>query len=563
MPRHSSFALIALAGIAAAGPILAAPQIGSPEQVADLCPGGCSSQPRWLTRFDGSLHFTTIDFSNPAATGLWRIAPGQAEAERLDPGHFTQLEVAGSRLFVVREETLVEILEPDGGLTLLVETDGLTDLMVAVGGRMFVPGSSPIEPQALWVSDGSFEGTQLLGSWADSCSAFPGSKRVPPDSLTAAGGTLFFVLHDPQGGCDTVLWKSDGTVEGTLPVTEAALGLSLSLAALGDSVVYSTIDGGLWITDGAAEGARQVAVLPTQAWLSASAGGLVYLQLRDEEDEWSLWRTDGTAEGTFTLGTIDRASTVTPGPAGLALFVRTDEVHGTELWRTDGTVAGTRLVRDIRPGFEGSAPAWLTETGGVVAFRADDGEHGNEPWITDGTEAGTVPLGDLNPGPVGSLSGPLLRGFALHGGFLYFAADDGATGQELWRVPIAVDGSPPRPPPPADATGIFAPELGDFQLWVRISANETVQPVRREAECIPETVCVSGALPGRSELFVRIVGPKPNGFLWPTVVRFSTSTIEVWLEQLSTGVLRHYRLAGAEPGSSELDGLFDRHGFLP
>lgn len=87
--------------------------------------------------------------------------------------------------------------------------------------------------------------------------------------------------------------------------------------------------------------------------------------------------------------------------------------------------------------------------------------------------------------------------------------------------------------------------------------------MRREAACIPETVCVSGALPGRSELFVRIVGPKPNGRLWPTLVRFSTSTIEVWIEQLGTGELRHYRLEGAAPGSSGLDGLFDRHGFEP
>ena len=87
--------------------------------------------------------------------------------------------------------------------------------------------------------------------------------------------------------------------------------------------------------------------------------------------------------------------------------------------------------------------------------------------------------------------------------------------------------------------------------------------MRQESACIPETLCISGAVPGRSELFVRIVGPKPNGKLWPNLVRFSTSTIEVWIEQLSTSAVKHYRLEGASPGSSDLTGLFDRNGFTP
>jgi hypothetical protein len=62
---------------------------------------------------------------------------------------------------------------------------------------------------------------------------------------------------------------------------------------------------------------------------------------------------------------------------------------------------------------------------------------------------------------------------------------------------------------------------------------------------------------------LRILGPRPNGYLWPTVVRFTTSTVEVWIEQVSTGVGRYYRLEGASPGSEELTGFFDRTGFSP
>jgi hypothetical protein len=85
------------------------------------------------------------------------------------------------------------------------------------------------------------------------------------------------------------------------------------------------------------------------------------------------------------------------------------------------------------------------------------------------------------------------------------------------------------------------------------------------APCIGETLCVSGALPGRAELFVRVVGPKPNGKLWPTLVKFSTSRVEVWIEQTATGVVRYYDLPPVAPGARRLtlDGVADKLGFDP
>ena len=143
-----------------------------------------------------------------------------------------------------------------------------------------------------------------------------------------------------------------------------------------------------------------------------------------------------------------------------------------------------------------------------------------------------------------------------------------------WRVPalpqtactrteIAVvrpAGLPPMPQTP----GIQSPEFPDFVFHVLIGGDEPEPRAgREEAVCLPETVCVSGALPGRTEVLLRIVGPKPNSFLWPTIVRFTTSQVEVWIQQLSTGDWQYYRLDGSNPGSEELDGRFDRDGFRP
>ena len=154
---------------------------------------------------------------------------------------------------------------------------------------------------------------------------------------------------------------------------------------------------------------------------------------------------------------------------GVTYFVATDEAHGGELWRTDGTPTGTQLVKDIVPGSGSSAPWELTDFGGSLYFvangtlfrsngtpggttrfradlkvaageslavhagrlyfAADDGASGRELWRTDGTDAGTSRVADIVPGPAGS---DPLRTLSA-GGLLYFTAED-AAGRELWRT---------------------------------------------------------------------------------------------------------------------------------
>lgn len=119
------------------------------------------------------------------------------------------------------------------------------------------------------------------------------------------------------------------------------------------------------------------------------------------------------------------------------------------------------------------------------------------------------------------------------------------------------------PPAPDEEAWFTDPQYPGFRFAVEITAGGSTRIGAWEPHCLPETVCVSGAVAGRSEVFLRIVGPKPNGYLWPTLFKASTARFDVWIEQLATGVVQHYVLPGAEPGSDELPGLFDREGFLP
>jgi hypothetical protein len=117
------------------------------------------------------------------------------------------------------------------------------------------------------------------------------------------------------------------------------------------------------------------------------------------------------------------------------------------------------------------------------------------------------------------------------------------------------------PAPPA-GSWLATNQIPGYQFKVRVTAGAPITGVQ-ESDCTPETLCVSASVPGRSEVLIRIVGPKPNGFLWPNVTKFNTSQVEVWAEQLSTGSIKYYVLPGAWPGLDTLPGLYDRTGFVP
>jgi ELWxxDGT repeat protein len=87
------------------------------------------------------------------------------------------------------------------------------------------------------------------------------------------------------------------------------------------------------------------------------------------------------------------------------------DVNGTELWRSDGTAAGTVLTADINPGFFSSSPADLTVAGGHLFFSADDGVHGRELW--------DPPISPATGGFVehdGRIVGPGLDNFVVRSG---------------------------------------------------------------------------------------------------------------------------------------------------
>ncbi|HQO35577.1 MAG TPA: hypothetical protein PLG59_13005, partial [bacterium] len=284
-----------------------------------------------------------------------------------------------------------------------------------------------------------------------------------PGNLQKVSGTsgrkLFFTAGDGTNGYE--LWVTEGTRETTRMVKNINNTKWNSLSAdncylttLGNSVYFVANDG--------------------------TSGGP------------QLFKSDGTSEGTQLVKKTSsqwKSPLFLTGAGSTLLFMGNDDTHGYELWKSDGTETGTTMVDDRVPGANGSLggtewnpanpqitvikavppdpndPAkdptkiayivWEGEGKGHVEYvdirtwgRSSDTQDrpavgelksvnqtllftsGNELWKGDGTETGNS-LVYSYPTPSGKNESP--HGLTPVGNDLWFVADDGVHGQEVWR----------------------------------------------------------------------------------------------------------------------------------
>ncbi len=262
---------------------------------------------------------------------------------------------------------------------------------MSVGGQLFFVASDDAHGQELWTSDGTTGGTHILKD------IVAGPNGLNPMGLTDVNGTLFFF---DQLGDGPQLWKSDGTSGGTIQVKDLGYGGYGGF----DPANFTVVGRRLFFTAG-----------------SRMAG-------------LGLYVSDGSASGTLRLKDIREEDTAPSLAAvnGRLLFAIDEYGRGRELWKSDGTLEGTTLVKDINAGPVGSAANNIRQVtnDGWALLAASDGQGGVELWRTNGTAAGTQRLQDIAPGA--SSSNP--TSFHSVGSRVFFVADNGSTGPELWSL---------------------------------------------------------------------------------------------------------------------------------
>ena len=302
-------------------------------------------------------------------------------------------------------------------------------------------------------------------------------RQYGPQQAVVEGDRLFFVASDSPYSSNNRLWLSDGTVDGTGPIAPApgqATPLNPSdFTAFKGGVLFAAGDPEhgeeLWFTDGNRNGARLIADLEpgggfAPTWITAAGQRAFFTSFGTRSE---LWTTDGTAAGTRRVKAFPLMTGGIPLPdylpsiaditaLGSNIVFTLSGPNTRELWSSDGTDAGTTLLCELTPTFTYGYPNYynppqiinsnhhITSIGNRVLFINSESATSYELWTSDATPAGTKPLRTffksaiLDSYPYYPLVTNSISEFASSKDRLFFVADDGDHGKEIWSS----DGTP-------------------------------------------------------------------------------------------------------------------------
>jgi len=338
-----------------------------------------------------------------------------------------------------------------------------------------------------------------------------GSQSSNPHSMVTMGGNLYFVADDGVHGEE--LWRTDGTLGGTYmvidlnPTRQTIVGGSIvdenpgtdfgEIVAGDEKIFFSAAVGNdeireLYVSDGSSSGTlrisetfdcepqlfanypeftysgvNSISVIPASevgfdtAYFSAFRCSYENIVCSGEEPHIS----DGTESGTFQLVDLFYGNTDLTMPNGGSITADLEGSQPSEFTRsgnniyfsanadmgavltdvgrelfvinTSSPAGGVQLVKDISYGSADSSPSLFESMGGELFFTADDGISGMELWKSDGTNAGTVIVSNIAANGSSSWPGQKIS----IGNTLFFTADDGISGMELWKSDGAYSGT--------------------------------------------------------------------------------------------------------------------------
>lgn len=350
----------------------------------------------------------------------------------------------------------------------------------------------------IWLLSSMLTHAQVSLQLIHDINQIPGEVSIIPLRVAGLHEKTFFVQHNDVRGYQ--LWVLSGTSSASLLLFESLTKNTppSNLTPVGN-VLFFSVEMVLWKTDGTLEGTEVVTTIPgSHLYTFTALNDLLTFHVNGTEN--ALWRSDGTASGTYRLGTVRTVEDYTGGPVvgnfqvvfnGELYFSGQQFNEGLEVWKTNGTSSGTMQVTDIMPGSDSALPSKYVVVGDILFFQAQGPNTGMEIWQSKGTGASL--LKDISPGNFSLL----MSNFVAVDNTFYFTVTNGGT--TIWKSDGTTDGTVQVITFPDQVGGFTA--LGSKLLFVRNEAHVTGS----------ELWVSDGTLAGTH--IVRDLVPGPNGSL--------------------------------------------------
>ena len=382
---------------------------------------------------------------------LWKIRGSDFQASVIDTfkTYIQDLTRANNHIFFLSKNKLLTI-SPNANQKSTVLRDTLSTIpefsyfstySTLLNDRFYFIANGKHSSYKLWKSDGTVNGTVAI-------------KDLPfsPIALFTMNNSLYFKLFGQNK-----LWKSDGTPENT------AISVDLPSANIDTLSLFKTQ---FWVANNKAffwastpqygaepyftDGNSVTALVSDIETANNSSNplskslkinGVLYFTAYDDYRGYELWKSDGTPENTvlvkdIAVGYVSSFVDNMTELNGILYFTANDIIHGTQLWRSDGTLQGTYIVKIISgiSNYPGSFPANLTVLKGNLYFSAQDGTSNRDLWKSDGTEVGTVKFKQ-------SLSYISVSNIFASNNRLFFVTGGQSFQQVLWTSDGTVNGT--------------------------------------------------------------------------------------------------------------------------
>jgi ELWxxDGT repeat protein len=414
-----------------------------------------------MTNCNGVLYFRANDGTN--GSELWKsdgTSAGTVMIQDINttsagasssPSEFTW--VSGTTVyFAAADANGAELWKTDGTS---ITTSKIKDInpgagagsfpseLTKLGSNVVFSANDGTNGTELWITNGTLAGTNMVSN------INPVGASSSPSAFTVVGTWIYFAANNGTVGSE--LWRTDGTAlntnmltggdlnplaNGSFPFEFTLIGTTLYFVASSDTEnqLYRVTN---------ATGAPGIPSLIT------NLGSFFTNHLVNVNGTLYFYATTGagrelTSYNGVTLTTIDiltGPSSGIPTSSGTPVLISpttilfaADNGSGIELWKTTQGLTTASLVKDFRSGTAASFPskAVYTGTANKMYFTADDGSNGFELFVTDGnplTPSTTALVKNINPGAVSSNPSNL----TMVGSTLFFTANDGTNGIELWK----------------------------------------------------------------------------------------------------------------------------------